>query len=663
MTAPETRRPPVPRPHYVGGRWELVRPLAEGGMGAVWVARHVITGRLSALKVLEEEDQEVIERFRREAAVTTQLRHPGIVEILDAGFADGDHTFFIAMELLDGVTLRDKMRRPESTPAEILALIYDLLDPLAAAHDRGVIHRDLKPANVFVVSGIREVPKLLDFGIAQQASARGLTQTGTSMGTPSYMAPEQALDARNVTTAADVWALGVMIYEAIAGAPPFRASSAHGVIVHACTRPHVPLVEVAPGVDPALSRLVDRCLSKEPSERPRDAHMLRAELAAFIGKPTLPPSRPATPAPPPDDARPEPPARRAVRRGLYIGLAAGALGVLTAGALAGSVPMVAATLAFVGAAAVGGWVTRSKPVAVSRHPMPPVVRDPVRSRLPCRGDQDAPVTVMCFADLNDARGRRAATFLRSLVDRHGDDVRAVWRSLVDDDDASRVAEVALEAFAQSGHDGFWGFVDLVLSTNRELSQQQLAMHAETLGLHTFGVQHALEVGRHRAELAYNQELAVALGVETGPAIFVGGVRVEEWEAVGALSRRVDTVLGRARASAPSTADTMPKALQVRAGLRYVIVQWKGVREAKVGVRRSKTVALERAQQIHARARMPETDFGVLARRFGDRSEDLGVGPIAQLPRSLRPHAAGLNVGDISPLIETDRGYHILKRYA
>lgn len=631
-------------------------------MGAVWVARHVITGRLAALKVLEEEDHEVIERFRREAAVTTQLRHPGIVEILDAGFADGDHTFFIAMELLDGVTLRDKMRRTESTPAEILALIYDLLDPLAAAHDKGVIHRDLKPANVFVVSGIREVPKLLDFGIAQQASARGLTQTGTSMGTPSYMAPEQALDARNVTTAADVWALGVMMYEAIAGSPPFRASNAHGVIVNACTRPHVPLVQAAPGVDPALSRLIDRCLSKEPSERPADAHMLRAELAAFIGRPSLPPTRPSTSIPPPDDGIPEPPMRRGMRRGLRIGLGAGAFAVLVLGSVAGSVPLVAGAAAFVAAALLGAWLTRPRPVAVSLAPIAPVVREPVRARLPCRGDQDAPVTVMCFADLADVRGRRAATFLRSLVDRHGDDVRVVWRSVVDDA-SSRVAEVALEAFAQTGHEGFWGFVDLVLATNRELSDEQLATHAETLGLHTFGVQHALEVGRHRAELAYNRELAVALGVEGEPALFVEGARVEDWEAVGALSRRVDVVLGRARASAPSTADTMPRALQVHAGLRYVIVQWKGVREAKVGVRRSKVVALERAQQIHARARMPETDFGVLARRFGDRSEDMGIGPLAQLPRSLRPHAAGLNVGDVSPLIETDRGYHILKRYA
>lgn len=629
-------------------------------MGAVWVARHVITGRLAALKVLEQKDHEVIERFRREAAVTTKLRHPGIVEILDAGFGEGDHSFFIAMELLDGVTLRDKMRRPESTPLEILGLIYDLLDALAAAHDKGVVHRDLKPANVFVVSGVREVPKLLDFGIARQATARGLTQTGTSMGTPSYMAPEQALDARNVTTAADVWALGVMIYEAITGYPPFRSDSAHGVIVNACTKPHIPLVEAVPGVDAALSRLVDRCLSKEPEERPADAHMLRAELASFIGKRSIPPARPSTPVPP--SVASEAPARKAERRGLFLGLAFGAIATLAAGGVAGSVPLLVGAATFAVTAALGWYVSRPKNVAVSIAPSAPVVREPVRSRLPCRGDQDAPVTVMCFGDLNDAHGRRAATFLRALVDRHGDDVRVVWRSTVADDDASRVAEVALEAFAQTGHTGFWSFVDLVLATNRELDEERLTAHAETLGLHIFGVQHALEVGRHRAELAYNRELAVALGVEEGPAVFVGGVRVEGWDAVGTLSRHVDEMLGR-RFSAPSHAETLPHVLQSNAGLRYVVVQWKGVRDAKVGVRRSKVVALERAQQIHARARMPETDFGILARRFGDRSEDCGIGPIAGLPRSLRPHAAGLSVGDISPLIETDRGYHILKRYA
>ena len=632
-------------------------------MGAVWVARHVITGRLAALKVLEEENVEVIERFRREAAITTQLRHPGIVEILDAGFAEGEHSFFIAMELLDGVTLRDTMRRAETTPADILGLIYDLLDPLAAAHDKGVIHRDLKPANIFVVSGIRPTPKLLDFGIAQQADARGLTVTGTSMGTPSYMAPEQALDARNVTTAADVWALGVMIYEAIAGFAPFRASNAHGVIVQACTRPHVPLVEVAPGVDPGLSRLVDRCLSKEPTERPRDAHMLRAELAGYISKRSLPPQRPSESVRPPPRDTAAPPERRAVRKGVFVGLAAGAVGVVASGAVAGSMPLLIGAAAFVVTCALGAWLSRPRPVSLSIAPRAPVVRDPVRGRLPSRGNQDAPVTVLFFGDLADPKGRLAATHARALADRHGDDVRVVWRSVVDDDASSRVAEVALEAFAQLGHEGFWSFADLVLGTNRELDEACLLLHAETLGLHVFGVQHALQVGRHRAELAYNRELAVALGVESGVAAFVAGVRVETWDAVGALSRQVDVMLGRARASSPSGAETLPREMQVHAGLRCVVVQWKGVRDARIGVRRSKNVALERAQQIHARARMPETDFGVLARRFGDRAEDLGIGPIAQLPRSLRPHAAGLNVGELSPLIETDRGFHILKRYA
>ncbi|NOY90671.1 MAG: serine/threonine protein kinase, partial [Deltaproteobacteria bacterium] len=303
---PEAERQDTTAPRTVGERWELVEPLAEGGMGAVWIARHNVTGRRVALKLLERfgADASSVERFRREAAVTTELGHPGIVEVLDAGLDPVEETFFIAMELLEGATLQDKLEDPCSTPAEILGLIHRMLEPLAAAHARGVIHRDMKPANVFIVRDAQgERPKLLDFGIAKQSGNSRMTATGTAMGTPYYMSPEQALDARRVSAASDIWSVGVIIYEALTGCVPFDGSTPHGVIVAACTEPHTSLLEIAPNMDPALSALVDRCLEKDPAKRPANASILAQELAPLVRISAVPEARVPSRAPSEQDPR------------------------------------------------------------------------------------------------------------------------------------------------------------------------------------------------------------------------------------------------------------------------------------------------------------------------------------------------------------------------
>jgi serine/threonine-protein kinase len=275
----------------IGGRYEVLRLIAEGGMGAVYEAQHILSKKTVALKVLFPHlarDEASRQRFLREVSAPAQIGHEGIVEVYDAGIDDQDGSLFVAMELLRGETLRDRLVRGGMPREEILDLFEQLLEPLGAAHTKGFVHRDLKPENVFLHRRRdgREVVKLLDFGIARhlESGSTAVTHAGVAMGTPHYMAPEQALSARDVSFPADVWAVGAMLYEALAGRPPFEGETASVVLVQVCTRPHEPLRHVAPDTPAPLAALVDRCLEKEPSRRPPDARALLGELRAARGK-------------------------------------------------------------------------------------------------------------------------------------------------------------------------------------------------------------------------------------------------------------------------------------------------------------------------------------------------------------------------------------------
>lgn len=271
-------------PRIIAGRYEIVREVARGGMGIVYEAMHVVSRRHVALKVLFTDafaDDMSRARFLREVSAPARIRHEGIVEVFDAGFNDGDGAPFVAMELLEGHTLRDEFERFPRPPSRTLWLFEGLLAPVAAAHAAGIVHRDLKPENAFVTQyGGRELVKVLDFGLARTMGeeAGHQTRTGVSMGTPHYMAPEQAVSARDVTPAADVWALGAMLYEALSGRTPFSGLTPSAVVVEAVTQPHLALTHIVPSVPPALSALVDRCLAKEPAQRPADAGVMLREL-------------------------------------------------------------------------------------------------------------------------------------------------------------------------------------------------------------------------------------------------------------------------------------------------------------------------------------------------------------------------------------------------
>lgn len=287
------------RGNVVAGRYRLGALLGEGGMGAVFEATHLHTGARWAVKIAHARTaggDEAAARFLREARVYATIGHPGIVEVVDGG-VDGD-TLFLVMELLQGENLRRRFERLGTHVEGKLSLVERMLDPLAAAHVRGLVHRDLKPENVFVAThGGREEVKLLDFGLAFDARSASLTAPGARMGSAPYMSPEQWRGAGAVTPVIDVWATGIILYEALAGHRPFRGTDGE-IMIQARTQAHAPI----PNAPSAVAALIDACLQKDPDRRPRNAGEVSALLSAARRAAHAPPAptqwEPApTPAP------------------------------------------------------------------------------------------------------------------------------------------------------------------------------------------------------------------------------------------------------------------------------------------------------------------------------------------------------------------------------
>lgn len=258
------------------GRFRVERPIAEGGMGAVYEATRVDTGRRVALKVMRDKlaaDEVALERFRREARVLRDVGHPAIVGIEDAGVLS-DGMLYLALELLDGETLQARLRRKgPMTPAELLPIVLGLCDALAQAHARGVVHRDLKPSNVFLpgpteierarATGQVPLVKLLDFGVAKVLGEQ-LTRTGLAIGTLRYMAPEQ-LEGHDVDGRADVYSLGVVMFLSLSGRHPLRGVG-DGLLRAILLGKHDRLADVA-DVSEAVSAVVARAMAPRRDDR------------------------------------------------------------------------------------------------------------------------------------------------------------------------------------------------------------------------------------------------------------------------------------------------------------------------------------------------------------------------------------------------------------
>ena len=263
------------------GRFVIEHAAGAGGMGTVYRAQDLSTQRPVALKLLHSASAPAhdVDRFIREAQLLAELRHPGIVSYVAHGqTAEGQR--YLAMEWLEGEDLSVRLRRGTLTEREAVSVLRQVADALAVAHARGVIHRDIKPSNLFLQDGEIEQVKLLDFGIARKLSAaQVMTRTGLVIGTPEYMAPEQARGERDLTPAADIFSLGCVIYECLAGQPPFAGEHVAAVLVRILFEPPPDLRSRRPGVPDALRAVLDRMLSKEPARRHRDAGQLADEVA------------------------------------------------------------------------------------------------------------------------------------------------------------------------------------------------------------------------------------------------------------------------------------------------------------------------------------------------------------------------------------------------
>lgn len=274
------------------GKYELIRLLGEGGMGTVYEAEHRLIGRRLAVKFLHSQyvsSEEVLTRFQREAQAAAAVGHENIIEVTDMGQTP-DGAPYLVMEYLDGLDVRRLLADAGILSAEQAAhIMSQALSALQAAHDAGIIHRDLKPENIYLIekSGQRDYVKLLDFGISKFKSlegedAKGLTQTGTVLGTPYYMSPEQARGDQNIGPKSDIYAMGVILFQMMTGRLPFDAPNYNALLIKILTEEPVDPLSLNPELPLDIAETIKTAMARSPDDRFEDCTDFRRRLLGYV---------------------------------------------------------------------------------------------------------------------------------------------------------------------------------------------------------------------------------------------------------------------------------------------------------------------------------------------------------------------------------------------
>jgi serine/threonine-protein kinase len=348
----------------IAARYRLDRRLGAGGMGVVWAATHLVTHKTLALKFIHQKTDEALSRSARkralrEARATCAVSHPNVVTVHDV-LEGEDETPILVMDLLQGESLAERLAREKTIATkDALAIARDVLLALDAAHAAGVVHRDLKPDNVFLCAG--GGVRILDFGVAklkgQDAATKEthrLTETGAMIGTPQYMSPEQAFGESDVDLRADLWAVGAVLYECIAGAPPASGTNLGQILKKLAKGEITPLRERVPTAPPEVTAIVDRLLAIERESRPQSA---KEVIDAIDAVKDAPATKLAV-----EQRDTAPPSTRTT-----VGARRGGRGIVT---------VAVAALAMAAIAAVG-WRTFARPAVPVATPEPPPTITPV----------------------------------------------------------------------------------------------------------------------------------------------------------------------------------------------------------------------------------------------------------------------------------------------
>ena len=542
----------------IAGDFRVEKLIGRGGMGAVYRALQLSTDRPRALKLLHPllvDDEAMRARFFREARIGSRIASDHVVEVIASGL-DGA-TPWLAMELLEGEDLATRLVRGPLEVSEAHALFAQLGDALAAAHAVGIVHRDLKPENVFLVrarrEGVAAIVKVLDFGIAKLL-ADAASQTAPC-GTPLYMAPEQA-SGEGVTPAADVWALGLLVFRALTGRHYWKSATSDkaspiSALREAAVDELVPASQRAAelgvaarlpaGFDAWFARTVVRDVAARFPEGGQATSALLPLLggdAALATGETL--AAPITPAPhamsPPLPFASVAPARRSLAPAIAGGLLAiCVVGYLAMRALRPPTPAAPTPAAKVEVAAVAA------PPPVERWLVP--VGD-----APTLGPADAPVTIVEFADFQCPFSKTADAMVNKLLARFPNKIRFAWKDypMGAHADADAASQLAREARAQKGSAGFWRAHDLLFARSPSLDVKSLDKVAAELGLDASRAHAAITTEPFRAALDGDVDGAVHLGDGAIgiPTFFVNGRKVEGANEV--LYKVVEEELGEAR---------------------------------------------------------------------------------------------------------------------